>query len=120
MSLSLPDFTAAVTNLSLQINQAGGSFVQGTTTTAATPLNWAADLDLTGSGTFGGDANEVNPGGVLSSPIAYTGPELGISGTLSDINLFDLLSGSASFAITLTTVNVAFSGMGKPDLTGAS
>ncbi len=113
-------FTATVSSLSLEINQAGGSFVEGTTTTPATPLDWTKDLDLTGSGTFGGAANEVNPGGVLSAPITYTGPELGVSGTLEEINLFNLFSGSASFAITITTVNVAFSGMGKPDITGAT
>ncbi len=113
-------FTATVSSLSLEINQAGGSFVEGTTTTPATPLDWTQDLDLTGSGTFGGMSNEVNPGGVLSAPISYTGPELSISGTLQEINLFNLFSGSASFAITITTVNVAFSGMGKPDITGAT
>ena len=52
--------------------------------------------------------------------ITFTGAEFAISGSLAKIKLFNLISGSADFAVSVSTTNVAFSGLGKPDLTGAT
>ena len=48
--------TATVSSLSIQLNQAGGT---SSASGAATPLDWADDLDLAGNGTYG---SLVNPG----------------------------------------------------------
>ncbi len=113
--------TASVTGVSVQLNRAGGTAVNGTTTTTAMPLDWADDLDLTGQGTYGA---KVDPGATLPTPVnlqvAYTGAVFSVSGTLANLNLFNLLSGSAAFAISVSTINVSFSGQGNPDLTNAS
>ena len=122
-------FTAEVTNLSIQINQAGGSYANGATTLAATPLDWTKDLDLAGDGQYGTSADQLNPATLLQLPtgttppnlqITFTGAEFAISGSLAQIKLFNLISGSADFAVSVSTTNVAFSGLGKPDLTGAT
>ena len=116
-------FTATVSKLAVQINQAGGSYVNGATTTAATPLDWTKDLDPKENGTYG---TSIDPGtllpptGSVSLAIPFTGATLGVSGSLTGINLFGLITGGADFAIAVSTTNVAFSGLGKPDLTGAT
>ncbi len=118
-----PGFMAAVSKLNVQINQAGGSYVNGATTTAATPLDWTMDLDPKENGTYGtliDPGTLLPPTGSVSLPIKFTGATLGVSGSLTGINLFGLITGGADFAITVSTTNVAFSGLGKPDLTGAT
>ncbi len=114
-------FSATVSKLAVQINKAGGSYVNGSVTVAASPLDWNDDLQTPGTTTYGA---KVNPGAGLPGPvdltITYTGPVLSVSGSLSGINLFNLIVGSADFAISLTTTNIAFAGTGKADLVGAT
>ena len=71
-SLSLSaNVTAALSGVSVTINQASGSYTpSGGSSTAAQPLNWTADLDLTGDNQFGTAADQVNPGANLPTPIA--------------------------------------------------
>ncbi len=58
-TLSLGGFlTAAVSNVTIEINQAGGT---SSASGAAAPLDWTADLDLNGDGVFGGPGDTVEP-----------------------------------------------------------
>ncbi len=109
--------TATVNSLSVQINRFGGSSTSGGTTVNATALDWADDLDLTASGTYGG---QVNPGANLPTPanlaITYTAGLLAIGGNLATLNIFNLITGSAAFAISVSTVNIG----GTVNLDGAT
>ncbi len=118
-SLSLGDsISASVGSVSIEINQATGSAAGGT---PALPLDWAADLQLAGTPAFGG---QVNPGSLLSAPanltIAFTGPILAVSGTLTNLNIFNVISGSADFAISQSQVNLSTTESGTADVTGAT
>ncbi len=69
-SLSLgSSVSASVQNGAIAINQAGGTDPNGH---AATPLNWAADLDLNDDGQFGTSADQVNPLSLIAA--AATAP----------------------------------------------
>ena len=113
--------SATVTNVSVMLNLAGGT---GPSNNAATPLDWTNDLDVQQNGQYGKPADQVNPGAGLSPSvdltITYNGPELAVSGSLTSLNIFNMLTGSANFALSQSTVNVAFNGTGPADLTGAT
>ena len=113
--------SATVTSVSVMLNLAGGT---GPSNIAATPLDWTNDLDLQQNGQYGKPADQVNPGAGLSPSvdltITYTGQELAVSGSLTSLNIFNIITGSANFALSQSTVNVAFNGTGPADLTGAT
>ena len=91
--------SATVTSVSVMLNLAGGT---GPSNNAATPLDWTNDLDLQQNGQYGKPADQVNPGAGLSPSvdltIAYNGPELAVSGSLTSLNIFNIITGSANFA----------------------
>ncbi len=110
--------TASVTGLSIAINQAGGG---------ASALDWTSAISLDGGSTFGGVGNTVNPGQDLPTPVSlaigFTVPTLEMSGTLSSLNVFNLIQGSASFALSVTAavgVIVPVAGGGTTTLAGAT
>ena len=118
------NITATVSSITAQINQAGGSYASGSTSIPATPLNWTTSLDLNGDGAFGGAGDLVDPGDLLSTPTApvtmpiqFTAPLLAFGGSLTSLNIYNLITGSANFAISQTTVNAK---IGGTTLTGAT
>ncbi len=91
--------TATVSNINIAINQAGGTGPDGT---AAAPLNWLSSIS--------GTTVPVNPGLNLTSavqmPIQYTAGSLTFAGSLTKLNIFNLVTGSANFAFNVSTVDV--------------
>ena len=68
-----------------------------------------------GDTTYGGTADQVDPGANLPTPptpslqITATGDSLTVSGTLQQLNIFNVVTGSASFAVSESTVVVQLS-----------
>ena len=111
------NITATVSSVTVQINQAGGA--------SSSQLDWAAGLDLDGDGVFGGFGDTVDPGANLPAPVAMpiqysTGPLLALSGALTNLNVYNRVTGSANFAIAETKVDVSFSGGPAVDVSNAS
>ncbi len=118
------NITATVKAITASINQAGGGLTSGGTTTPTGPLNWSTSLDLNGDGVFGGPGDMVDPGVLLSTktspltmPISFTNKLLALSGSLTSLNIYNLINGSANFALSQTTVNA---NVGGTVLTGAT
>src|SRR5262249_39183221 len=84
-----PQVSAAVSNLSIVVNQAGGG---------ASALDWS-NLGVT-----------VDPGALLTPPISLkvtaNAPKLSFSGSLTSLNVFNVIQGSASFALSESQVDV--------------
>ncbi len=106
------NLSATVDSLTLEINQASGSYRVNGITTAAAPLGWATSLDLNGDGTFGGYGDTVNPGANLPTPVAMpiafpAASLLQFSGSLTSLNIANgLITGSADFGLSVTQVSV--------------
>ena len=105
--------TASVANLSISINQAGGKDSGGN---AATALNWMGEF-----------STPVDPGANLPTPqplsIGLSGPLFAMSGTLSELNLFNVIQGSANFAIQVNqdvSVTIPVTGGTTTTLSGAT
>ena len=87
--------TATAGGIDISYNSASGG---------ASPLNWttAVDLDNTGSaGTFAAD-----PVTVLGTTVDLTGGGTSVSGSLTGVNVADVLTGSADFNVTKESVSV--------------
>ena len=101
-SLSLgSSVSASVANGAVAINQAGGTDPNGH---AAAPLDWASAF-----------ATPVTP--IAGLTIQLTAGQVVVSGTLSGLNIFNVLTGSANFAVSETTVDVS---LGTSTLSGAT
>ena len=118
------NITATVSSITAQINQAGGRYASGSTSIPATPLNWTTSLDLNGDGAFGGAGDLVDPGVLLltptapvTMPIPFTAPLLALRRIADGLNIYNLITGSANFAMSQTTVNAK---IGGTTLTGAT
>src|SRR6185312_4328679 len=69
-----------------------------------TVLDWTSDLDLNGDSTFGADpADQLSVAGVA---IDLTDDKTVVSGDLTNLNIADLVSGSAHFEVTKQTIHV--------------
>src|SRR6185295_13781542 len=97
-SLNLGTFvTATLQHVELKVNSVSGS---GTPTV----LDWTSDLDLNGDSTFGADpADQLSVAGVA---IDLTDDKTVVSGDLTNLNIADLVSGSAHFEVTKQTIHV--------------
>ena len=85
-SLILPDITATVSGLEVEVNEASGQDPHGV---VATPLNWGA----VSSTIFGS--------------LTLSGPQLNADGDLTNLSIFGILSGSAHVSFARQTVDVA-------------
>ncbi|MGZ6715887.1 MAG: hypothetical protein ACXVFG_14140, partial [Gaiellaceae bacterium] len=97
-SLNLGGFvTATLQHVELKVNSVSGS---GTPTV----LDWTSDLDLNGDGTFGADpADQLSVAGVA---IDLTDDKTVVAGDLTNLNIADLVTGSAHFEVTKQTIHV--------------
>ena len=98
----IPDLTLTVTSLTLRLNQASGTYTNGTSVDAA-PLDWTTALDLNTNGTFGETPEDQLTVG--SIPIDLTGATFTVSGTAS-VQLFGMITGTVAFAFQQQTVSV--------------
>ncbi len=119
-NLSIGSFASAMlTGLSLSINEAGGANASGT----ASAFDWTSEFSPA----------MINPGANLSPQqnltITAKGQAFSLSGSLANLDIANLINESwavtmpptaPAFALGESTVDVAFSGAGTPDLTGAS
>ena len=113
--------SATLTGLSVDINTSGGQMVSGGTTTPATALDWATEF-----------SPEIDPGQNLtpapstSIAITLTAQEFAVAGSLASLNIANTINESwatgsqPGFALSESTVEVAFGGAAPADLTGAS
>ena len=91
---------AAVGGVTVQVNQAGGQAADGT---AASPIDWATAVGLNGDSHYG---DSVTAGTI---PIDFPGPVDSVSGMLTNLNLFNVITGTASFSLSLASVDVKLS-----------
>ena len=124
VSLSLPGITGSVSSGSLKINRAAGA-LNGSPQTGANALNWATDdatpaaltVDLNGAGDWAAPVELVDPGKALPTPVAMPvtlrGAQTAVAGTLSNLNLFDFITGGANFALSSQSVDVDLDGNGN-------
>ena len=102
--------SASVTGGTVSINQASGTDPNGN---PATPLNWTTSLDLNGDGQYGTPADQVNaganipPAGSVSLPITGTSGQVLVAGTLASLSIDGVITASASFALSESTVAVS-------------
>ena len=109
--------SASVTGLSVLINTAGG---MDSTNVPASPLNWKSAVSIDGGATFGAIIDPgatIAPAGSVSLPITATGGVLLLSGSLTSLNIFNVIAGSANFALSESTVDPV---VGSATLTGAT
>ena len=101
-SLNLGGFvTATLQHVELKVNSVSGS---GTPTV----LDWTSDLDLNGDSTFGADpADQLSVAGVA---IDLTDDKTVVAGDLTNLNIADLVTGSAHFEVTKQTIHVTQGG----------
>ena len=103
------DVTASVQDVTVSINQAGGTDAQGN---LATPLDWKTAF-----------STPVDPGANLSPPpttslaITATAGGLSLSGTLASLDVFGTLTGSAGFSLSDSTVSPTVGGSVLTDAT---
>ena len=121
-SLTIPGVTATVSGVSLRINKASGQRIASGTTTLASALNWAtADstpapltVDLDGAGGWTAPTALVDPGSILPTPVVipvtYRGDLLAVAGSLTGIDIFGFVTGSAEFEIESGSVAVDLPG----------
>ena len=70
-------------------------------TNAARPVNWKAAVSTDGGGKLGAIIDpgaDITPAGSVTLPITLTGGELLLSGSLTSLNIFNVITGSANFA----------------------
>ena len=121
ITLSIPGITATVTNGSVLLNRASGA---KDTIANTTELNWVTIeggnqnglIDFNSAGTYTTNLSElVDPGAALSPPVAMPvtvrGEQMAVSGSLTNLNVFDIITGSANFALVTTQVDVDLDGI---------
>ena len=117
VTLDVPGITATVVQGAVVVNRAAGA----KNATAASEVNWVkSDLttnglvDLDPNGAYTGGSDPIDPGKNLSPvapmPIVIRGRKLAVAGRLTGLNIFDLISGSADFALQTSVVDVDFDG----------
>src|SRR5918994_3951691 len=128
ITLSVAGITATVTNGSLLLNQASPAtntrFLDWATPTG--PQNTLQNLLIDFNPADGYTSNPtqfVDPASALSQPvttpptppitmpITVRGQQMAVSGTLSNLNVFDVLTGGASFALVTQQVDVDLDGL---------
>ena len=122
VSLSLPGVTGSVENGSLKINRAAGE-LNGVLQTGADALDWATEdgdpltVDLDADDPWTAPADLVDPGNALPTPVAMPvtlrGAQTAVAGELTNLNLFDFITGGANFALTSQAVDLDLDGDGN-------
>ena len=100
-----PDLVLTARDLSIEINRASGSRVQGSTTTTAQPLDFTRAFDLNRDGTRG-DLLRVG-----DSTFDFTGGKLRAAG-LVELDLFGFVTGKVGFSFEQDVVDVDVNGNG--------
>ena len=121
ITLSIPGITATVTNGSVLLNRASGA---KDTVANTTELNWVTTdggnqnglIDFNSAGAYTANLSQlVDPGAALSPPVAMPvtvrGEQMAVSGTLTNLNVFDVITGSANFALVTQQVDVDLDGI---------
>ena len=118
-SLNLGGISASVMSLGVQANQFGGTDASGNPTSE---LNWMSDITVNGTTYTVDPGANISPAPPSSLAITYsaTSPALSVSATGAQVNIFNLLTGSANFTLTQSTTNVSFTGSAPASLVGAS
>ena len=100
VELDLPGIDATVESFTLEVAE------------GPTDLDWNTAIDTDPADGFEG-ADAVNPGAVLETPVDLTitqnGNELLLSGSLTELNILDFITGSADFAVTREAVDAKIS-----------
>ncbi len=89
----------------MTINQAGGTDPSGK---PAAPLNWKSALSEDDGASYGAIVDlgaNIVPVGSVSLPLTMTGGEVLVTGSLTGLNVFNVISASAGFAISESTVS---------------
>ncbi|MCC6232978.1 MAG: hypothetical protein IT580_10060, partial [Verrucomicrobiales bacterium] len=121
-TLSIPGVSGSISHLDVRVNRAE------TPTGTVRALDWSQDLDLDREGAFG---DALNPGeelpGAPDLTLDLATEQIRASGSLTGLDLFGVLSGSADFAIGMDRVDVEVDGIsgfapgiGSGDLEAAS
>ena len=93
-----------------------GTYTIASIDSTGTILTLAADSTLVTQP----DVANVTVTSNVDVPIQFTGPVLALTGSLTNLSIYKVITGSANFAFSLSKVDVAFSGSGTPDLTDAT
>src|SRR5262249_8478006 len=114
LSLVIPGFCLAASQLALRANLFTGSSTSGSggSPTPAAPLDWATSLNLNSDAHFGAADDQLVVGG---TPIDLSGALLEASG-IAHINVFGFVDGTISFSFKQQSVNVDLNGNGVLDL----
>ncbi len=120
-SLSLgSSLSAAASGVAVAINSASGSASNGG---VASALDWTKDVSLDGGMTFAATIDpgaNISPAGSVSLPITAMRSELLLSGSLTGLNIFNVITASANFAFSEATAAISFTGMAPANVTGAT
>ena len=104
IELKLPGITAAVEDVAIEVARSAPD--------GSDELDWTTAIDLDAADGFG-TAGTVDPGATLDPAveleITQTRDRLVISGELTNLNVFNLITGSAHFAVTRQRVDVKVS-----------
>ncbi|UCE37498.1 MAG: hypothetical protein JSW00_18920 [Thermoplasmata archaeon] len=106
-TLTLPSISGSLDSLAVKINKGYGG---------ASALNWSLALDLDDDGTYGEDPDDLvdfdGDTGTTGDQVTYTSGIVRVSGSLSDIDIFGLITGGANFAVNKQLVDVDSDGDG--------
>ena len=108
--------SAALEDVALEINQASGGLDADGATGPVLPelavaLDWTAAFDFDGDGTFGevpeeGETDTLDLLVVDGTPITLVDDRLAVSGTLANLSIAGIITGSASFELVKSTVSI--------------
>ncbi len=112
-NLALGGVTASVQSLNLDLNQAGGVDPNNV---AAIALDWMQPIKAADGTTI-----TVDPGQDLTPSVSLAinysqGPVFSIGATAAAVNIFNIITGSADFALSRSTTNVSFTGAAPASL----
>ncbi|UCF08685.1 MAG: fibronectin type III domain-containing protein, partial [Thermoplasmata archaeon] len=104
-TIALPGITAGVSNFAVEINKADGP--------GASALDWTKSVDMDPADGFG-TAGTVDPGEALTPAvdmaIGFTSEYLRVSGKLTTLDIFGLITGQVNFALVRQKVDVDLDG----------
>ena len=128
VTLNIPGITGTVSSGSVRINRASGVLdptpanPMSGDEVSAVALNWATaagaplTVDLDGTGGWTAPTALVDPGAALPNPtpipITFRGSQLAVAGSISNVDLFGLLTGGADFSVTSQLVDLDLDGSG--------
>jgi hypothetical protein len=100
-TLTLPSISASLDSLVVKINKGYGG---------ASALNWTQALDINDNDTYGEDPDDLvdfdGDTGTTDDQVTYSDDYLEVSGSLTEIDIFGLITGGADFAVNKQFVDV--------------